>query len=246
MLLQFPFLPYFEIVSYNLQHKIAVLLLEITSSFQINTFFLFFFVGVITIFNPCFISIIPLSISYLNSYQQNIYKKVLILGLVSSILIIILITSFVSYNSFLYLTRIPLLSLTILVILSLNLLQILNFSFYPSTFIVNMKWISFQNDDLIQCYFVGFIIGFTTIPCSSPIFTIMHLGIYNLRNVFILSLYIISYFLGCVLPLLLVFYLFINYLQTRVLVYFSNIINPLVGFLTLTLSLFFLLEKFLL
>lgn len=246
MLLKFSFLSYFEIVLYNLHHKIAFLLIEATSSFQIKTFFLFFFAGLLTILNPCFISIVPLSVSYLNSYKQQIYKNIFILGLVTSILVTILVTNLISFNYFIYLIRIPLLSLVILILLSLNLLQILNFSFYFSIPGINTKWIVSKSNLWIQCYLIGLLIGLTTVPCSSPILTIIHFWLHSSSKIFILLIYLSSYFIGCILPLLSILYIFINYWQARILVYISNTINPLMGFLTLTCSLFFLLEKVLL
>lgn len=246
MLLKFSFLSYFEIVLYNLHHRIAFLLLEITNSFEIKTFFLFFLAGLLTVLNPCFISIIPLSVSYLNSYKQQIYKNIFVFGLVTSMLVTILITNFISHNYFIYLTRIPLLSLVILIFLSLNLLQILNFSSYFTILSTNTKWITSQGNLWIQCYFVGLVIGFTTIPCSSPTLTIIHFWLYSSSKMFIFFAYISSYFIGCILPMLLILYIFINYLQASILVYVSNTVTPLMGFFILTFSLFFLLEKVLL
>nr|YP_009392408.1 thiol:disulfide interchange protein [Caloglossa monosticha]ARW60970.1 thiol:disulfide interchange protein [Caloglossa monosticha] len=242
MLSQFSFLYYFEIFVYNLQHKIAFLLVEKVNSFQLNIFLVFFLAGIVTILNPCFISIIPLSISYISSYREKIYKVTFVLGLVTSIFVVISITNFFSYNYFLYFTGIPLLSLIILIILSLNLLQIFNFPYYLKIFNINTSWI-FSKSIIAQCYFIGFVVGFTTVPCSSPIFTIIHFWLYSSYKIFFLVIYLIAYFLGCVLPLLLIFYIFINYFQVYAIAAISNIITPLMGFLTLFFSLFFLLEK---
>nr|YP_009392814.1 thiol:disulfide interchange protein [Caloglossa intermedia]ARW61376.1 thiol:disulfide interchange protein [Caloglossa intermedia] len=240
------FLSYFETALYNLQHRIAFLLLQKTDIFQANIFFLFFFAGIITVLNPCFVSIIPIGISYLNNYRLQVYKNIFALGLITSILVTILIISFFSYNYFLYLTHIPFLSLTVLIVLSLNLLQVLNFSYYLSTPSNNMNRIVNKSGVFLQCYFSGFIIGFTTVPCSSPIFTIMHFLLYNSSKIFVSLTYLTAYFFGCLLPLFIILYVFINYVHVRALAYLSSIIVPLVGFSTLTFSLFFLLEKILL
>lgn len=250
MLSKFDFLSLFEIFLYELQHKIAFLLVTTVNSFQLNTYLLFFLAGIVTLLNPCFISVIPLSISYINSYRENIYKSYFVAGLVTSILVVIFITNFLSYNYFSYFARVPLLSLLILIILSLNLLQILNFSFYLEVLNMNIECIFHKNSllssMLLQCYFIGLVIGFTTVPCSSPIFTIIHFWLYNSHQIFLLLFYLIAYFTGCIFLLILIFYVFINYLQVYIIANISSTITPLVGFVTLTFSLFFLLEKILL
>lgn len=243
MLLSFNFLYSFETILYELQQKVTFLLMSTTSSLQLNTCLLFIFAGILTILNPCFLSLFPLSISYFNTYTKQIDKNIFIFGLITSIFFSILVTNFIGYNSFIYITRVPFLSLGIIVFLSLNLLQIFNLSYYLNFFSFNKIFNFNEKIDLIECYLTGFIIGLTIVPCNTPIFTMIHFWLYNCHEKVFLFIYLCVYFLSCVVFFLLIFYLLIYYLKTYIFAYLSNIIVPFFGFLTLTTSLFFLLEK---
>lgn len=243
------FLYFVETAMYNLQQRITYILINV-NSFQLSTCLLFFSAGILTVFNPCFISLFPLSISYINSYTKNIDKYIFIIGLVTSILVIIFLTNFFSYSFFTYITRIPLLSLIIIVFLSLNLLQVFNIFSYFNILnfyhIFNLNQNNWRVNTEVKSYFTGFIIGLTTVPCNTPIFTMIHFLLYNSNKLLVLFIYLIIYLAGCIFPFLLVFYIFFRYLQAYVLLSMSNVIIPFIGFTTLTISLFFLLEKIIL
>ena len=247
MSLIFNFLYSFEIVLYELQQKVTFLLMETTNSLNFITCLLFILAGILTILNPCFISLFPLSISYFNTYNKSSEKNIFVLGLITSTFLSILVTNFFSYNSLIYIMRVPIFSLFIAIFLSLNLLQIFNifyslniFSFFRRLYLVNNK--SLMNI-FNQSYLTGFIIGLTIIPCSTPIFAMVHFWLYNCSQFFALFIYLLMYFLGCILPFLLIFYFFMYYFNIYFLASISDQISPLFGFITLTISLFFLLEK---
>lgn len=250
MLLNMNFLYSFEAAIYSLQQKIIFLLINEMNSFKLSTCLLFFSAGIFTIFNPCFISLFPLSISYINSYKKSMDKNTFIAGLITSLFVIIFIINLISYNSFIYIIRIPYLSFIIIILLSLNLLQVLNFFYFFNILKLDHIFNLNQNEWLIntgvQSYFTGFIVGSTAVPCNTPIFTMIHFLLYHSNKLVVLFVYLIIYLVGCIFPFLLVFYIFFHYFQVYIVSSGSNIIVHSIGFITLTITLFFLLEKIIL
>ena len=243
----FNFLYSFEIVLYELQQRVTFLLTETTDSLSFITCLLFILSGTLTILNPCLISLFPLSISYFNTYKKPSEKNIFVLGLITSTFFSVFVTNFFSYNSFIYIIRFPIFSLIIAIFLSLNLLQILNVFYYLniSSFFKRLSLVhnDGSTDFFYQSYLTGFIIGFTIIPCNTPILAMVHFWLYNCSSIFVLFIYLFMYFLGCILPFLLIFYFFMHYLNMYFLASISGKISPFLGFTTLTISLFFLLEK---
>nr|YP_009393649.1 thiol:disulfide interchange protein [Caloglossa beccarii]ARW62211.1 thiol:disulfide interchange protein [Caloglossa beccarii] len=248
MLLFSNFLYFFETILYELQQKVTLLLMSTNSSLPTNTFLLLIFASILTILNPCFLSLFPLSISYFNTYTKQIEKSAFLIGLISNIFFSILVTNFISYNFF-NIIRVPFFSLIIIILLSLNLLQIFNFSYYlnivsfRNIFKLNINKKTHLASILIPCYSTGFIIGSTIVLCNTPIFTMIHFWLYNFHEKNFIYIHLFVYFISCVILFILIFYLFVHYLQIYIFAYISNAMIPFWGFLTLTTSLFFLLEK---
>jgi len=232
----------YDIYFFILQQKITFLIFSSNISFSPLILILFIFAGLLTTMNPCFLSLIPLSISYINSSKnQKKYKNIFILGLFTSFTLVILLSAIVSYSSFKYLVNIPFISFFILIVLSLNLLQVINLS--SSLIKIDFTNIFlYKNFFYIKNYTTGFIIGFSSIPCSSPIILLVHFLLSNYNNLFLLFIYLTSYFLGCTVPIILCFYLFVDYLQLKAFQLIWNLLTPFAGFCILTLSLFFFLE----
>nr|QCI06844.1 Thiol:disulfide interchange protein [Halydictyon mirabile] len=107
----------YELLIYNLQQFCLSLLINNLSSIHINITIILFFAGVITSLNPCFLSAIPLSLSYINSYKLNsINKNLFIFGLFTSLFLLIFLG--VLLKLILYLVNIPYLSYLLLVLIS--------------------------------------------------------------------------------------------------------------------------------
>lgn len=233
----------YELLIYSLQQKVAsVLFLKITSITPLTSI-IFFLAGLLTSLTPCLISILPLAISYINANNKlKIDKNFLILGLFTNLLLIIVSSNFVSYNYLFYLTRLPFISFFILFIISLNLLQIINL---PSIF----RFLSFKNTNffnkkmVLNSYLTGLIIGFSSLPCSTPIVVLVNFWLYHTNEPLLFLFFLLVYLLGFFLPFLLIFSIFIDYLKLYLVSFFWNIINPLIGFIILTISLLFFFQK---
>nr|YP_009399033.1 thiol:disulfide interchange protein [Taenioma perpusillum]ARW68430.1 thiol:disulfide interchange protein [Taenioma perpusillum] len=232
----------YDIYLFSLQQKITSSIFLSNIIFSPLILFLFMFAGFLTTINPCFLSLVPLSISYINSSEdKKKYKNIFVFGLFTSFVIIILLSTIFSYNSFKYLVNIPFISFFILIVLSLNLLQVINFNYFLVK--INFDNILLHNDFFyIKNYATGLIIGFSSIPCSSPVILLIHFLLSNYNNILLVIIYLISYFLGCIITLVLFFYLFVDYLQLNFFQSIWSLVTPLAGFCILTSSLFFFLE----
>nr|YP_010155911.1 cytochrome c biogenesis protein transmembrane region [Cumathamnion serrulatum]QQY85302.1 cytochrome c biogenesis protein transmembrane region [Cumathamnion serrulatum] len=235
----------YEVFLYNLEQQIAsFLFLEITVIKPVIILVLFFS-GILTSLTPCFISIIPLSISYINSnYNGYNHKNVLLLGILTSLFIIIFSTSFANYGFLIFFKHIPFISFFILMIIALDLLQVLSLSnYFNSLYLNKLSTDSFYNNSIFKSYFTGCIIGFTTAPCSSPIILLINFWLHHSNQALFSSIYLIIYLLGCIIPLILLFNIVLNYLQLYILTYIWNIIVPCMGCFLLSISTFLFLDK---
>nr|QCI05968.1 Thiol:disulfide interchange protein [Delesseria sanguinea] len=235
----------YEILLYHLQQKIAsFLFLEITSIKPI-IILVFFCSGILTSITPCFISIVPLSLSYINSNNNAYnYKNIVILGIFTSLFIVFFSISFVNYSFFVFFKDISFISFFILILIALDLLQVLNFSNYFNFFYENnLKFESIYDNLVLKNYFTGCIIGFTTVPCSSPIILLINLWLHHSNQMFFSFIYLIIYLLGSIIPLIFIFNIVLNYLQLYILSYIWNTIIPFMGCFLLSLSTFFFLDK---
>nr|YP_009332584.1 cytochrome c biogenesis protein transmembrane region [Membranoptera weeksiae]AIC36832.1 cytochrome c biogenesis protein transmembrane region [Membranoptera weeksiae] len=235
----------YEISLYYLQQKIAsFLFLEIITIKPIIVLVLFCS-GILTSITPCFISIVPLSISYINSnrYGYN-YKNILLLGIFTSLFIVIFSMSFANYSFFLFFKGIPFISFFILMLIALDLLQVLNSSNCLYAFSVNnLNKQKKCNNLIIKSYFTGCIIGFTTVPCSSPIIILINFWLHHSNNLLFSFIYLIIYLIGSIIPLIFIFNIVLNYLQLYILSYIWNTIVPFMGCCLLSISTFLFLDK---
>jgi len=233
----------YELFLYSLEQKISLLLFFKITSLTPFIFLLLFCAGLLTSLTPCFISIIPLAFSYLNTNSNlRINKNFFILGLFTNLLFIIISSNFISYNYIFYSTRIPFISFLILLLVSLNLLQVLNLSpFFKFLFFDYNKVV--KRNLILNSYITGIIIGFSTLPCSTPLVVLINFWLYHMNELWLSLFCLFVYLLGCILPFFLIFNFFLDYLQVYIIAFLWKIITPSMGFIVLTLSLFFFFEK---
>lgn len=186
---------------YYLQYYLSKFLLNNNNSSSLILFVVFFILGILTILSPCFISILPLSFSYLSSRDSSLRNILLfIFGILTSFVLLVGLTN--TIGSYVFLTKLPLIFNLFLVVISLDLMNILNFSNIFSSLnpIINFsdnKSVIFQN------YLAGLFIGLSVLPCNTSIFFIVIFLMKSMNN--LLYFYSFIYFLGCVTPLLFIF-----------------------------------------
>nr|QCI08316.1 Thiol:disulfide interchange protein [Ptilothamnion sphaericum]QCI08336.1 Thiol:disulfide interchange protein [Ptilothamnion sphaericum] len=238
------FLENYELFLYIFKSKIYSFLISSISHISLYSIIIFFFLGFITSLTPCLISVIPFSLAYINMSRQNYYyKNFFLLGLISSTLLIMFLFNAINYQYLNYFDNIPIVFSLVLCLLSLNLLQVVNLSAL-SMYIDNIFNSLLKGDNLILYnYLNGFAIGLSALPCSSSIIFIISFWLFSSINLLTTLFYLITFILGYIISILLIFNLAFNYTNLFVVSYMWELVMPLSGFVILTFSLLNILEK---
>nr|WCH54641.1 thiol:disulfide interchange protein [Hypnea edeniana] len=188
---------FLDIQSYYLQQKIYILFYSRFNYSYLYSCTLSLIGGIITFFNPCLISILPISLSSLKNIQKKNYQNAFIYGLTSSNMIIItIITIFTQFYNQVSI-YIPIFSSILTICIGLNLLQLLqiNFSFLN-------KFLKIKKDDnyYFTTWISGFTIGINSSTCSTPILTTIIIWLNYSSDILKGVLYILFYLIGYTLP----------------------------------------------
>nr|QCI07813.1 Thiol:disulfide interchange protein [Pleonosporium borreri] len=232
---------------YSFQNKLSYLLSINVYNFNLYILLFFFILGIVTSLNPCFISILPIMIAYINS-SQNIKKNnlIFILGLMTTLLFTSILINLFNTKYIHYLYNIPIVSSIILCIISLNMLQILKLSGFNIGLLKIFNLVPNVNNDYIYRYFSGFLIGLSNLPCSSSIIFIVFFWLSHTNNFLYTSLYFISYILGYIVSLLFLLNIAVQSINISIISSIWDIIIPLSSTCILFLSTFNIFEKILL
>nr|YP_010851350.1 thiol:disulfide interchange protein [Echinothamnion hookeri]WGH14347.1 thiol:disulfide interchange protein [Echinothamnion hookeri] len=217
----------YYIFFYTLQRYLSHFLFLLSNEQSIILLIFLFMLGVITIFNPCFVSILPLALSYLNSkksYGLNI--GLFITGLLTSFMILIIFTNLVGLSFFIY--KLPVFSYLILILVSLDLMKIVNLAKLNIFFNFNRSVYLSQNT-FVQSYLMGLIIGFSSLPCNTSLLIILTFLLHNIHNFLLVLLDFIAYLIGCILPLLLILRIKLKYQNFSIVFFIWKSIFPLSG-----------------
>ena len=193
---------------YYLDQYISRLLsLEINKLTPI-TLFIIIISGFFTSFNPCFISLIPLSISSVSTTTNNFNKTFFfILGLIISLFVVITTTYYISYKYFWIIKTLPIISSILIIILGLYSLKIINIYILPK----QLQNLIETNNNNSANMFIGSIIGLTSTPCSTPILATILLWISSTSNFLTGFIYIVFYLVGIIIPLIVILFLINTY-----------------------------------
>nr|YP_010902786.1 thiol:disulfide interchange protein [Hypnea flava]WCH54840.1 thiol:disulfide interchange protein [Hypnea flava] len=188
---------FLNIQSYYLQQKIYILFYSKLNYSYVYTCTLSLIGGILTFFNPCLISILPISLSSIKNIQHKNYQNNFIYGFISSNLIIITtITIFTQFYNKVSI-YIPIFSSALTICIGLNLLQLLQIDFSVLNTFLKMK-----KDD--NYYFItwitGFTIGINSSTCSTPILTTIIIWLNYSSDILRGISYIIFYLIGYTLP----------------------------------------------
>ena len=182
-----------------------------------------FIAGIVTSLNPCMLSIIPLSISYLTSTSSNNYNKLyFFLGLLTSFLLFFFFSITLNKKYFIVSHVFPILSYLAITIIGLNLLQIINspiwlinLSILPSQYI--------QNN--MRNYIIGITLGCSSFPCSTSLLVTISLWLSYASDYITSIMYIAIYLFGTISPILLLINLTFSYIRLlNISLILSNIV----------------------
>lgn len=236
----------YEVYFYQLKQFTYHELTLSISNFNLSSILIFFFLGIITSLTPCFISMIPLSIVYLNvSENQKVKKNIFIIGLSSSTLLTLILISLLNYKYINYINHLPILPSFLLCLLALNLLNIIDLSFLSrifDNFIANNNVIYNHN---LYYYVSGLMIGLSSLPCSSSFVWIISFWLSNSINVLWSLVYLFFYSFGYLFSMFVIFRITFNYTKIFLLSTIWETFVPLGGCIILTISFFNILENLL-
>ncbi len=223
---------------YGIQKNLSNLFFFLSSLGNIYVFIFIFFIGVFTMLTPCFISILPLALSYINlNSSTNIIS--FILGIFTTLVLLITSTNFLSFSFLVH--RLPIISYCFLIIVALNLMQLLNFPDISSFFDKYFNRMLFNNI-LIKSYMVGFIISSSVLPCSTSSLLIFTFILQSADNILYSIFYLSIYLLGVLTPLLLLLKIKLINVNVSVLLYLWKFLFPISGSFLFILSLFSVLK----
>nr|YP_009732223.1 thiol:disulfide interchange protein [Gracilaria spinulosa]QHS70705.1 thiol:disulfide interchange protein [Gracilaria spinulosa] len=199
-------LHFLNTINYNI-YIIEQSLYNILTS-QINNahpiiFILLVISGLLTSLNPCLLSIVPTSLSYIYTKKlTNSRQTMFIFGILSSTIFnIIIFQAFHKQYEYL-LHTFPILSYITTIIISLNLLSIIEFnnSFsYDNNLYNKLSFIP-----LLYNYTIGLIIGISSSSCTAPILLMTLFWISSCKSWLLEIIYTTIYLLSYILPVYLI------------------------------------------
>nr|YP_009293930.1 cytochrome c biogenesis protein transmembrane region [Ahnfeltia plicata]AOM65618.1 cytochrome c biogenesis protein transmembrane region [Ahnfeltia plicata] len=202
---------------------------------------LIFLGGILTSFNPCFLATITLSVSYIKAQQDRKIRQIaFIAGLLSSLISIILLTSLFREKYSSLVLVLPVISSLFTIFIGLNLLQIIRIDGLE----VNFEEVQgLRIDHRAQDYLIGFALGLSLSPCSTPILMTLLFWFSNTKNIILGCFYIIIYLMGYILPIIFIFIFSLQYNHMQAVTKVWDITIPITGSLVLGFGTFSLLAK---
>lgn len=227
---------------YYLQQKIYSLFSSHLDQLNLYTLIIILIGGSLTSFNPCLISILPLSLStlrYSKTYDKS--KNALLYGLISSSILMVFIILLCNNIYIRFMPYVKVLPSLLTIVVGLNLLQILKLNMSYLEVLTHFKKLT--NEQTIN-WIVGFSIGTSTSNCSTPILITIVVCLGNSDNIILATVYLLFYLLGYILPLYIFIHTItsINYTKNKTLVVTWNYITLIIGSLMIGSSFFSLLE----
>lgn len=196
------FFDQYETILYYSQYYFAKFILFANISNFFLLFIIFIILGIITVFTPCFLSILPLSLSYI-SYKDNALVEIMLFigGILTSFSLVVFSANTVTLPMFF--VKLPFLSSIFILLFSLDLIGIIDLS---KVFIVfnSFFYVFHDNNSLLQSYFTGVIAGFSSLPCNTSILLIISFLVKNIYGALDFFLYLLAYLIGLIVPLIII------------------------------------------
>nr|YP_009500371.1 cytochrome c biogenesis protein transmembrane region [Gracilariopsis heteroclada]AXE43533.1 cytochrome c biogenesis protein transmembrane region [Gracilariopsis heteroclada] len=229
---------------YYLEQKLYFLLSLGLNKANPITFILLTITGLLTGFNPCLLSIAPISISYIYGKNlKNKQKSIFLLGVISSNIITILFFQLIRKYYKELINLFPIISSITIIIISLNLLQILNFNNKFITVRTNVLFNNFLSIYGLYYYTTGIIVGISSSSCTAPFLLLILFWISYCQSWLWATLYILIYLISYTLPVYLIINFSFNYkYMNKWMQTWDNIIL-FSGSIMLALSIFSLLNN---
>jgi len=162
--------------------------------------------GLLTSLTPCMLSMLPLTVAYIGGYEskgkfsslvQSVYFA---FGLATTLAILGVAAAIFGKVYGQIGIGLPILVSAIAIIMGLNLLEIIPLRF-PSW--GDTDWIKNKFSDGVRSYLLGITFGLVASPCSTPVLITLLAYIANTQNILLGTVFLLSYAVGYVSPLIL-------------------------------------------
>ena len=226
-------------IYYIQKYFITVMSLQI-NTFNLVTSFILFIAGIITSLNPCLLSIIPLSLSYLSLVSTTSNNKLYFFsGLSTSFLVFFVFSLTLNHQYISLLHFFPILSSVGFIFIGLNLLQIITLS---SSFLNINKFSLKHISTRMKAYTIGIILGSSSFPCSISVLVTASLTLSYIYSYSLSIIYIFIYLSGTLISLFILINLAVLYTKLPKIVYLFNNISLVSGCFFVGIGIFSLLN----
>lgn len=230
-----------ETRSYYIQQTIYQFLSFELKEPTLYTIVLLFIGGLLTSFNPCFISINPIIISYINYNKKNPnYKFMILTGLISSFVTLIIFGIILNNYSKIIILNTPIFTSSLIIVIGLNFLNIINLNSLNS---IILKYNIFYKSTNIPSFILGFIFGLSSCSCSTPILASLTIWLHHNQNFVLGIAYIIIYTLGYITPVIILIEITNIYNKITAITKIWRFFTPLSGSFCISIGFFSLLEN---
>lgn len=199
--------------------------------------------GILSSLSPCMISVLPLSIGYINSKKHPaIHSLIFIIGILTSITALGLCTIILK-NSYAIFSNIGyILSPILMLILGLSLLNIVEIKLYVPSNISNNKN---KINHWFSSYLIGISIGFNVSPCTTPILMTLITWISSTQQILTGIIFLLFYSIGYLAPIIISLISFNQIKQMNFINPLWNNVIPISGSMIIAGGTFSLLHQFL-
>lgn len=231
---------------YQLQQFANQLVTSQLNHLTILSLVIIFLAGLLTSITPCMLSMLPITIGYIGGYENKSKFSALIqsiwfsLGLAFTLAILGIIAASLGKIYGQIGVGLPLFVSAIAIIMGLNLLQIIPLNL-PS--IGGIEWIKDDFPPSWRSFLLGLTFGLVASPCSTPVLATLLTWVANNQDLLLGAIFLLTYTLGYVLPLILAGIFTANIKQFLALRQWTNWINPVSGFLLLSFGIISLISR---
>jgi cytochrome c-type biogenesis protein len=240
---------FLEVISrqlYHLQQLADTLVTQQLSHLGLLSVGIIFTAGLLTSLTPCMLSMLPLTIGYIAGYEstdtsyrsrQSLWFA---LGLATTLALLGVIAASLGRIYGQIGTGLPILVSLVAIIMGLNLLEVLPLRLpnFPS-----LHNLGSSLPPAGRSYLFGFSFGLIASPCSTPVLATLLAWVANSQDLALGSLFLLSYALGYVLPVVIAGLFTASLKKLLELRQWSGWINPLSGILFLVFGVFSLLSR---
>lgn len=231
-----------ELYLYTLQQELNNFLIEQINTINPLSFLTILIGGVLTSFNPCMVSSIPMAIGYINKQSYKIlYSLYFILGILSSLITVSLVTLFAKTSYKFLSDQLPIIGAILIIFVGLNVLNIIEFKF-PYINQNNRRDESFIS--ILKIYSIGLSLGVNLSPCATPILMTVITWISLTKHIVIGFILLSIYCLGYMLPIVISISSVNHFRKIKSISIYSDLIISVAGCIIISMGTFSLCHEF--